>query len=62
MNNSYIFLFPSFEGAGMVVIEAMAAGLPVVCLDYSGPGEIVTDECGIKIKPYCGGATIRSKK
>jgi len=51
MSESDIFLFPSFEGGGMVVLEAMAAGLPVVCLDYGGPGQIVTDECGIKVKP-----------
>lgn len=44
MNKSDIFLFPSFEGGGMVVLEAMAAGLPVVCLDYGGPGEMVTDD------------------
>ncbi len=49
MGNSHVFLFPSFEGAGMVVIEAMAKGLPVVCLDFGGPGEYVTDECGIKV-------------
>lgn len=35
---SDVFLFPSFEGAGMVVVEAMAAGNPVVCLDWGGPG------------------------
>lgn len=44
-----VFLFPSFEGAGMVVIEAMARGLPVVCLDFGGPGEYVTEDCGIKV-------------
>lgn len=33
----------------MVVIEAMAKGLPVVCLDFGGPGEYVTEECGIKV-------------
>ena len=49
MLNSDVFLFPSFEGAGMVVIEAMAKGLPVVCLDFGGPGEYVNDECGIKV-------------
>ncbi len=49
MAASHVFLFPSFEGAGMVVIEAMAKGLPVVCLDFGGPGEYVTDECGIKV-------------
>lgn len=49
MGRSQVFLFPSFEGAGMVVIEAMAKGLPVVCLDFGGPGEYVTEECGIKV-------------
>ena len=45
-----IFLFPSLEGGGLVVLEAMAYGLPVVCLDYGGPGEMVDDTCGIKVK------------
>lgn len=48
---SDIFVLPSFEGAGMVFLEAMAAGLPLVCLDYGGAGEMVSDECGIKVKP-----------
>jgi glycosyltransferase involved in cell wall biosynthesis len=59
MNKSDIFLFPSFEGGGMVVLEAMAAGLPVICLDYGGPGEMVTDECGIKVKPITLEQTIK---
>ena len=58
MAESDIFLFPSFEGGGMVVLEAMAAGLPVVCLDYGGPGEMVTPECGIKVKPITYEQTI----
>lgn len=37
---SSVFLFPSHEGAGMVVPEAMAHGLPVVCYDNCGPGEL----------------------
>lgn len=56
---SDIFIFPSFEGGGMVVLEAMASGLPVICLDYGGPGQMVTDECGIKIKPINPEQTIR---
>ena len=53
-----IFLFPSFEGGGMVVLEAMALGLPVVCLDFGGPGEIVDETSGIKIKPTAFHQTI----
>ena len=49
MMETDIFLFPSFEGAGMVTLEAMAKGMPVVCLDFGGPGEYVTRECGIKV-------------
>ena len=45
------FLFPSHEGAGMVVAEALSYGLPVICFDNCGPGEFVDDTCGIRI-PY----------
>lgn len=44
-----VFLFPSHEGAGMVVAEALSHGLPVICFDNSGPGEFITDECGRKV-------------
>lgn len=37
------FFFPSFEGAGMVVVEAMSMALPVICFNNSGPGEIIGD-------------------
>jgi len=39
-HHSDVFVFPSHEGAGMVVAEALASGLPVVCLDNNGPLEI----------------------
>ena len=44
-----VFLFPSHEGAGMVVAEAMSFGLPVVCLNNEGPGEFVTTNCGFAV-------------
>ena len=47
-----VFLFPSLrDGGGAVVIEAMSAGKPVICLNVGGPGMHVTEECGIKIEP-----------
>lgn len=48
---SQIFLFPSHEGAGMVVPEALSYGLPIVCFDNVGPGELMDKSCGISI-PY----------
>lgn len=47
---SDVFLFPSHEGAGMVVPEAMSYGIPVITFDNVGPGELLKD-AGIKI-PY----------
>lgn len=48
---SDVFLFPSHEGAGMVVAEALSYGLPVLCFDNEGPGEFVNSACGIRV-PY----------
>lgn len=46
------FVFPSLaEANGIVVQEAMMMGLPVVCLDWGGPGLLVTKETGIAIEP-----------
>ncbi|HNP97900.1 MAG TPA: glycosyltransferase [Bacteroidia bacterium] len=46
---SDVFLFPSHEGAGMVVAEAMSYGLPVLCFDNCGPGEFVNIGSGMKV-------------
>ncbi len=35
------FLFPSHEGTGRGVAEAMSYGLPVICWDKEGPGRLV---------------------
>ncbi|CAN5530522.1 hypothetical protein BH11BAC2_BH11BAC2_01170 [soil metagenome] len=49
--NSKVFLFPSHEGAGMVVAEALSYGLPVLCFSNDGPGEFVDEKCSLTV-PY----------
>lgn len=48
-----LFIFSSMsETQGMVILEAMAAGCPVVTVDSSGISDIVTDDVnGYKTKP-----------
>jgi glycosyltransferase involved in cell wall biosynthesis len=48
--NSSVFMFPSHEGAGMVIAEAMSYSIPVVCLDNIGPGEFVHPDSILKVK------------
>lgn len=45
-----LFLYPSLHDSGaFVVLEAIAHGLPVVCLNLGGPGIIVDKTCGIAV-------------
>jgi glycosyltransferase involved in cell wall biosynthesis len=45
-----VLLFPSLhDSGGWVSLEAMAAGLPVICLEQGGPALQVTAETGFKI-------------
>ena len=46
-----VLLFPSLrDSGGMVVLEALSYGLPVICLGLGGPGLIVDGSCGRTIK------------
>lgn len=48
--SSDVFILPSFrEASGGVFLEAMSWGLPVICLDYGGPGANVPSNAGRKI-------------
>ena len=45
-----VFLFPSFrDSGGTVVLESLAAGLPVVCLDLGGPPNMLRGKGGIVV-------------
>lgn len=37
------------DSGGSTYVGAMASGLPIVCIDHAGPGELVGEDCGIKI-------------
>jgi glycosyltransferase involved in cell wall biosynthesis len=50
MGHCDVLVHPSLhESGGLVCLEAMAAGRPVICLDLGGPGAQVTAETGFKI-------------
>lgn len=51
-DSASVFLFPSHEGAGMVVPEALCFGLPVICLQNEGPGEFINNSCGITVPKH----------
>jgi glycosyltransferase involved in cell wall biosynthesis len=52
---STALVFPSLhDSGGMVPLEALAAGLPVLCLDCGGPAAIVTADSGIAIPSLHG--------
>jgi len=46
-----LLLFPSLhDSGGFVVLEALAYGLPVVCLDLGGPKDMVTPDSGVVVR------------
>jgi glycosyltransferase involved in cell wall biosynthesis len=43
-------VFPSLhDSGGMIIIEALSSGIPVVCLDLGGPAVLVNSSCGIVV-------------
>lgn len=52
MRQCDVFILPSlFETFGVVIIEALACGKPVIASDIGGPNEIVTEEVGKLVPP-----------
>ncbi len=50
MGQADVFCFTSLrDTSGNVVLEALAAGVPVICFDHQGAGDIVTYRCGRKL-------------
>lgn len=47
-----IFVMPSrYEGYGMVLTEALARGLPIVCTNAGAMAETVSDDVALKVEP-----------
>lgn len=45
-----VFVFPSLhDSGGFAMLEAMAAGMPTICLAVGGPALAVADDCGFRI-------------
>jgi glycosyltransferase involved in cell wall biosynthesis len=60
LQDASAFVFPSHEGAGMIVAEALSFGVPVICLDNCGPGEFIDKDCGIGVPEQDYDGTVKA--
>ena len=47
------------EAFGQAVLESLGLGVPVICLNWGGPGIIVDETCGYKIEPGSRTETVK---
>jgi glycosyltransferase involved in cell wall biosynthesis len=51
MHGAHVFVITSLQDlTSTVLLEALSQGVPVVCLDHCGFSNVVTEECGIKVR------------
>ena len=49
-DNADALVFPALrDSGGSALLESMSKGLPVICLDWAGPAEMVDNNCGVKV-------------
>jgi glycosyltransferase involved in cell wall biosynthesis len=52
MRRAKALLFSSVrDTSGNVVLEAMAARCPVICLNHQGAGQMTDDSCALRVEP-----------
>ncbi len=50
MHRAHLFVITSLQDlTSTVLLEALSQGVPVICPDHCGFGDVVTAECGIKV-------------
>lgn len=60
MKEADVFLFPSYhDDSPLAVVEALSAGVPVVCLDVGGP-PLLAGSAGVSVRPSGIEATARA--
>jgi len=61
-NSASICVFPSIEdGFGLVVLEAMACGKPVIVTENTGAKDVITEGMDGFIVPHCNAEAIKKK-
>jgi len=51
LSRSDVMILPSMEECGAVILEAMAAAIPVIAAKWGGPADYITADTGILIPP-----------